>query len=90
MLLGADVQVERLLDNETLTQVSKDRKCTVAQVALSWALSKGVSVVTKTENEARMKENLLATNIQLTKDDIQAIDKLDIGHRLFWNPHNIA
>ena len=63
--------------------------CTVAQLALAWALDKGVAVVTKTENESRMKENLLATQVKLTASQIQTIDQLNKNQRLFWNPYAI-
>ena len=79
----------RVLENETMTRVAKARGCTVAQVAISWALSKGVSVSTKTEKPHRMKENLAGANVTLTKEDIEAIDKLNIVQRVFWNPYEI-
>ena len=69
--------------------MAKSLGCTVAQLALAWALAKGVAVVTKTENESRMKENLLATQVTLTASQIQTIDKLNKNQRLFWNPYAI-
>ena len=69
--------------------ISKEKECTIAQVALSWALSKGIAVVTKTEKPVRMKENISALNIKLTDEDIKTIDKLNLNQRLFWNPNKI-
>ena len=79
----------RVLEHETMKDIAKARGCTVAQVAISWTLSKGVSVSTKTEKEHRMKENLEGAKVKLTQDDIQAIDKLNISQRVFWNPYDI-
>ena len=78
-----------VLEDETLLSMAKSLGCTVAQLALAWALAKGVAVVTKTENESRMKENLLATQVTLTASQIQTIDKLNKNQRLFWNPYAI-
>ena len=58
-------------------------------MAISWALSKGVSISTKTEKEHRMKENLEGAAVKLEQEDIQAIDKLNINQRVFWNPYDI-
>ena len=58
-------------------------------MAISWALSKGVSISTKTEKEHRMKENLGGATVKLEEEDIQAIDKLNINQRVFWNPYDI-
>ena len=78
-----------VLEDETLVKLAEELGCTVAQVCLAWALAKGVAVVTKTENEQRMKENLLATQVKLSSSQIQAIDKLNKNQRLFWNPYEI-
>ena len=79
----------RVLEHETMKNIAKARECTVAQVAIGWALSKGVSVSTKTEKEHRMKENLGGAKVKLTEDDIKSIDKLNISQRVFWNPYDI-
>merc|ERR1712241_1014812 len=76
----------RILENETMLKIAEARNCSVAQVAISWALSKGVAIVTKTEKEHRMKENLEGINVKLMEEDIEAIDKLNIEQRVFWNP----
>ena len=58
-------------------------------MAISWALSKGVSISTKTEKDYRMKENLGGAAVKLEQEDIEAIDKLNINQRVFWNPYDI-
>ena len=78
-----------LLENQTLMQVAKKHQCTPAQVALAWTLSKGIAIVTKTENPSRMSENLQAMDLQLAQDDLEAISGLNLGLRKFWNPYNI-
>ena len=58
-------------------------------MAISWALSKGVSISTKTEKEHRMKENLGGAAVKLEQEDIEAIDKLNINQRVFLNSYDI-
>ena len=80
---------KKLLDDEVLIGIASKRGCSTAQVALKWALTKGISIVTKTEKEARMTENLESENVELSDDDIKLIDGLNLNQRLFWNPYDI-
>ncbi len=48
-----------------------------------------MAVVTKTENEARMRENLKAAEVKLSSEVMAQIDQLNINQRLFWNPYHI-
>ena len=54
-------------------------------------MAKDVVVVTKTEKIGRMKENLESIEISkmLTKDDIEAIDKLNRNQRKFMDVYSI-
>ena len=36
-----------------------------------------------------MKENLGGATVKLLEEDIEAIDKLNINQRVFWNPYDI-
>ena len=81
---------KKVLENEVLVNMAaKKKNCTVAQIALGWALSKGIGVVTKTEQEKRMKENISATNIKLNDDEVKAIDAINIGQRFFCDKYSI-
>lgn len=46
------------------------------KVALRWGLDKGASVITKSFNPERMKENLGALELQLDEDDFAEIERL--------------
>ena len=75
------------MSNETLVEIAKKHDCTPAQVAIGWAIAKGAAVVTKTENEGRMKQNLAI--VDLNQEDVKAIDKLNFNFRVFRNPHEV-
>lgn len=50
-----------------------------AQVTLAWHLAEGRIVFPKSSSPERMAENLAAASVQLTPEDIAAIDALDQG-----------
>lgn len=81
-----------LLEDPILKSIAGKRECTVAQLCMAYALRRGVGIVTKTEKEDRMKENLSSSRIagKLTREDIEAINHLNKDMRKFWNPYTIA
>lgn len=46
------------------------------KVALKWGLTKGASVIVKSFNEERMRENMASFNIKLDDEDLLQIDYL--------------
>ncbi|KAL3647503.1 hypothetical protein CASFOL_008471 [Castilleja foliolosa] len=46
-------------------------------VALRWGLSKGSSVIVKSFNEERLKENMGALDLSLEANDIAEIEKME-------------
>ena len=74
-----------------LEKIAKRLGCTIGQLCLAWALRRHVAVVTKTEKEWRMKENLGATEVagRLTADDIASIDALNINERKFLDFYEV-
>ncbi len=77
-----------LLDNPVIRSIAQDRGCTPAQVLLAWHVQRGISVIPKSVNPSRLRENIAAAEIELSQEDIQRIAKLDQNHRLidgsFW------
>ena len=60
---------------ETLTRLAKDKGCTPAQLALAWLLHQGPDIVPipGTTKVSRLEENVRATDIRLSGDELQAI-----------------
>ena len=60
-------------------------------MCIAFALAKGLAVVTKTEKETRMKENLESIDVagKLTQEDIQLMDTLNKNLRKFWDVYAI-
>jgi aryl-alcohol dehydrogenase-like predicted oxidoreductase len=66
----------RLVD--ALTQLANQRGCTAAQLALAWVLHQGEYIVPipGTKRRTRLEENVAATRIALSDEEVRAIDAL--------------
>ncbi|WMV23073.1 hypothetical protein MTR67_016458 [Solanum verrucosum] len=66
----------RVMECDVLTQIAKSKGKTTAQVALRWIYEQGVSLVVKSLNKERMKENLQIFDWSLTRQDLEKISEL--------------
>ena len=74
-----------LFTNETLVNIGKKYNKTSAQVMLRWLIERGVIIACKSTHIERMKENFDVFDFNLSKDDIEKINKLDTSNSLFFN-----
>ena len=74
--------IPKVRDCEMLQILAKRHSCTLAQLILSWHFHKRFVPVFSTRKTARVKENLLAFNVDLCDDEIQAIDALNEDYKL--------
>ena len=79
--IGGAEETESLLRNETIKSTAKELEISPAQLVLSWALNRGTSIVVKSTNEKRMKENLDASKIKLEQSVLEKISALNINRR---------
>ncbi|PWN52925.1 hypothetical protein IE53DRAFT_384595 [Violaceomyces palustris] len=63
-----------ILKDADLEAIAEAHGCTVGQVALSWAVQRGTSVVPKSTNPKRMKENI--TLVKLSQAEMEKINKI--------------
>lgn len=77
-----------LLSNKTVLSIANAHSRTAAQVLLAWQIQRGIAVIPKSTNEARMAENLAALEVQLSASEMAQISKLDKNYRYingtFW------
>ncbi|KAI4382567.1 hypothetical protein MLD38_008517 [Melastoma candidum] len=66
----------RVMGSEKLRQIASARGKTVAQVCLRWAYEQGVSVLAKSFNKDRMKENLGIFDWELTDRESKEISEI--------------
>jgi len=76
-----------LLKDPVIRGIAEKKGVTAAQLVLAWAVRRGLTVVTKSENSGRQAENFEACQPdlvdRLTEEDMEVIESLDRGHRFF-------
>ena len=77
-----------LFSNETLKAVGDKYNKSVAQVALRYLIQRGVSVLPKSVNKDRMKENFNVFDFELTEEDMNLIASLDTENSLFFSHYD--
>ena len=70
-----------LLENSTILDLAATRTCSPAQIILAWQMQRGVSVIPKSSNPTRLKQNFAAANIDLSKDEMDQMASLDKAYR---------
>jgi len=68
---------KNLIENEVFTKISKKYNKTNVQVILRWHIQKGYIIFPRTRNEEHLKENINIFDFELTKEDMEQIDKLN-------------
>ena len=74
-------QNESILDQLKVKEIAERLNCSPAQVILKWGIQRNTSVVTKSINPDRMKENLSSDSVELTEEDMEAISSLNKNRR---------
>lgn len=77
-----------LLDNAVIKSIADAHDRTPAQVLIAWHVQRGISTIPKTITPARLRENLAAAEVEMTKTELERIAGLDKHWRLiagaFW------
>jgi len=78
------------LSASAVTAVAKKHGATPAQIVIGWHLAVGNIVIPKTVDPQRMRENLAAADITLSRDELDLITTLDSDARLGADPAEAA
>ena len=70
-----------LLQEPTILQIAARHAVTPAQVLIGWAIQKGATVIPKSVNPQRLRENLAAVKLTLDTKDMAEIARLDRHRR---------
>lgn len=77
-----------LLEDQTIAKLADQTGASVAQTILAWDIHRGISVIPKSVNPKRLKQNLDAVDITLTDDQMTTIKGLNKNRRYvdgsFW------
>ncbi len=70
-----------LMADPTVNEIADRHDASPAQVLISWAIHRGTAVIPKSVTPAHIKDNLAATELDLTDADMNALAELDRGFR---------
>ncbi len=70
-----------VINNETIRKISEKHNATAAQVSLAWSITKGMHPIPKATSRKHIKDNFKALDLNLTPEDINKIDQIDIKER---------
>jgi len=68
--------VPALLKNKAVKKIAEERSCTPATVVLAWGISRGTSVIPKSQHPDRISENYEAKKCDLRYEDLKVIEEL--------------
>ena len=77
-----------MFKNETLVSIGEKYGKSPAQTALRFLTQEGIVVIPKSVKKERMEQNINIFDFELTKDEIEQIRALDLGHSLFFSHHD--
>lgn len=80
---------DRLQSNLILKKLCKKYKKNIAQIILRWHVQNGVIPIPRSGNPKRQAMNIDIFDFQLTDDEINAIDSININSRLRYDPDNL-
>ncbi|MBO0962726.1 aldo/keto reductase [Neobacillus sp. MM2021_6] len=78
----------QLLDHPALQEMAKKYNKSVAQVILRWDLQNGVMTIPKSTKEQRIVENASIFDFELSREDMEQIDRMNQNHRVGPDPDN--
>ena len=71
-----------------MKKIAEAHRVHPAQILIKWAEARGTAVIPKSVNPERLKKNLKSAKIELSKEDMAKLNKLDKGYRFlngkFW------
>lgn len=74
--------VGKVMNEPVLTQIAANHDVTPAQVALAWVASRDIVVIPSSTKPAHQEANLQALKLTLSVDEVERIDRLDVGERI--------
>ena len=79
-----------LLSDPIINEIAAKHQKSAAQVILRWNLQNNVVTIPKSIKEHRIVENAQVFDFELTREDIERIDGLNIDDRVGSDPDNMA
>jgi alcohol dehydrogenase (NADP+) len=74
-------QDPKLLEDGIVMAIAQKHGATVGQILISWSIARGIAVIPKSVNQARIVENFAAAEINLDAADMAQLDAIGTNHR---------
>jgi len=71
------------LNNPDLVKIANKYNKSAAQILIRWGLQHDLIMIPKSENKEHIQENLAVFDFEITKEDMQKLDSLNINHSVF-------
>jgi diketogulonate reductase-like aldo/keto reductase len=78
----------KIFEISELKSIAAKYKKDTAQLVLRWSLQKGVVTIPKSARRERITSNAQIFDFEITRDDMQAIDRMDRNERVGADPDN--
>lgn len=75
-----------IMESETIKKIALAHNKGIAQVVIRWHIQSGNIPVINTTNEKHLIENMNVFDFELTQDEMDLIDGLNVNMRLRYNP----
>ena len=76
---------DSVIEQPSIRDIAKAHNRTPAQVVLRWGIQRGVSIVPKSSNPKRLRENIALFDFKLSDPEMKTINAMDC-HRRFNDP----
>ena len=70
-----------LMADPTIVEIAEAHDASPAQVLIRWAIQRGTAVIPKSTTPAHIRDNIAATELELSDDEMNAIADLDRSRR---------
>ena len=71
----------KLIDNAVVAAIAEKHGAGVGQILIAWSISRGIAVITKSVNHARIIDNLKAADLILDAEDLGKLAHIGVKHR---------
>lgn len=77
-----------LRNDEVILKLAEKYGRTASQIVLRWHIQRGVLIIPRSSKESRLRENMNIFDFQISQQDMDIINSLDIGRRMGADPDN--
>ena len=77
---------KEIVENDTIRPIAEKYNKSIPQVILRWLLQQGISLIPKTWEEKHLAENIDIFDFELTPEEMDTIDSLDLGRFSNYHP----